>query len=200
MELKFPEGDTHFAPSAWQDYQLKQYTELVRLSPHRKLALDCGAHAGIMSRRMCRDYEHVIAFEPVHWELLESNTQDFANIKIIDCAVGETNTTSTISINPHNTGDNRVGSGSRQIQVIQIDSLDIHDVAAIKMDIQGSELTALLGARDTILHDHPTMMLEVEPDDPTREQIEDLMQDWGYRLASRRNADRIYTWRGWDRY
>jgi len=44
------------------------------------------------------------------------------------------------------------------------------------------------------------MMLEVEPDDPTREAIEELMQDWGYRLASRRNADRIYTWRGWDRY
>lgn len=198
--MRFPKGDTHFKESDWDNYQILQYRELVRLSPQRKLALDCGAHAGIMTRRLSRDYDRVISFEPVHWALLASNTEDLNNVEIRPVAVGEKPGTNTISINIENSGDNVVGEGSLEINTITIDSLDISDVAAIKMDIQGSELSALLGARDTIYHDHPTLMLEIENHDPNRAPIESLMAEWDYRLAFSKNADRVYRWRGWDSY
>ena len=197
MKLRFPTGDTHFRDSDWQTYQLLQYSELVRWAPRRTLALDCGAHAGIMTRRFARDFDSVIAFEPVHHQLLSLNTQDFASVRVIDSAVSNQSGFTTISINRENSGDNRIGEGELEITTVRIDGLNLSPVGAIKMDIQGSELWALQGAEQTIVRDHPSLMLEIESDDPNRAEIESLMNLWNYSVVYRKNADRVYSWRGW---
>ena len=199
MKLHFPLGDTHFKKSDWDDYQLLQYRQAVAMCKARKkLAIDCGAHAGIMTRRMSKDFKRVLSFEPVHWALLGANTADLKNVTIVPHAVSNGTGSSKISINTENSGDNRVTeSGDREIQTVTLDDYDTDEVGLIKLDIQGHEYPALLGARQTILHDHPTILIEMERWDENAPKIEALLADWDYQLIQRRNADRIYVWQGW---
>jgi FkbM family methyltransferase len=199
MKLNFPLGDTHFKKSDWDDYQLLQYRQAVAMCKARKkLAIDCGAHAGIMTRRMSKDFKRVLSFEPVHWALLGANTADLKNVTIVPHAVSNGTGSSKISTNIENSGDNRVTeSGDREIQTVRLDDYDTDEVGLIKLDIQGHEYAALLGARQTILHDHPTILIEMERWDENAPKIEALLADWDYQLIQRRNADRIYVWQGW---
>lgn len=194
MKLRFPEGDTHFCSRDWEVYQVGQYKEAVRRS-HRGTALDCGAHCGIMTRRMSEDFDRVIAFEPVWWELLAENTRDRENVTIIDAAVGAEALLVGMVLNPTNTGDNHV-AGEGTIQMITIDSLGLTEVDFIKMDIQGSEYSALLGARETIQTHRPVLMTEIEPDDPNGSKTRKLLMDWEYVPVHRRSADVVWQYKG----
>jgi len=201
MKLEFPKQDEHFSAGDWDNYQLTQYRELVKRSPHKKLALDIGAHCGIMTRRMAKDYESVVAFEPVHTWFLENNTGDLTNVQIETCAVTAANEgVVPMSMNLKNSGDNRIGveKGDQSITVEQrtIDSYNFSNVAAIKMDIQGSELFALRGAINTITRDHPALMLEIETWDTNKNSILALLKSWGYIRVFSRNADNIFVFRG----
>lgn len=197
MNLRFPAGCPHFRDSDWNDYQLIPYRQLVKHSPNRKFAIDCGAHAGIMTRRLSEDFAHVVSFEPVHHRLLQTNTEDLNNVTIEPYGVYDSPAIVPIHINTQNSGDCVVGSGADSIEVRSIDSYGFEAVDAIKMDVQGSEYSALLGARDTILDCHPTLMIETERWDPNAQAITDLLTEWDYRLVFEKNADRIWRWIGW---
>jgi len=195
--LKFPAGCPHFKDEDWGGYQLIPYLAMVKFAPSKGLAIDCGAHAGIMTRRMARDFERVVAFEPVHHQLLKSNTEDLPNIQIEPYGVLDFTGTVPISINTENSGDNRVGRGPDTIETRELDSYRFESVSVIKMDIQGSEFAALVGARNTIQRSHPTLMIETENWDDNRTLIDELLTDWGYRVVDSKNADRIWRWTGW---
>ena len=197
MNLNFPTGDTHFKPNAWAEYQLAQYQQLVKHTPRRGLAIDCGAHAGIMTRRMSRDFDQVISFEPVHHQILKANTEDLTNVDIKAFGVSDHLGELPCTINRENSGDCLIAvDGADQMPVITIDWLDLPTVDAVKMDIQGSELSALVGATKTITRDHPTLMLEIENWDPNREIILDLLKEWGYVLVFTKNADTVWRFKG----
>ena len=197
MHLEFPPQDTHFKSSDWQEYQLPQYRRLVKHAQNRSLVLDVGAHCGIMTRRMARDFYRVVAFEPVHYNLLRNNTVDLPNVEIHPVAATDRNTGAVpIQLNLENSGDCRIGVSPDAIRITvdqrTIDSYNFSGVGAIKMDIQGAELQALKGARNTILGDRPTMMLEIELTDPNRLAIEQFLFDLDYRQIYRRSADTIW--------
>ena len=197
MNLQFPPQDTHFKSTDWQEYQLPQYRRLVKHAKNRSLVLDVGAHCGIMTRRMARDFYHVVAFEPVHYNLLKNNTEDLPNIEIHPVAATDRNTGAVpIMLNLENSGDCKIGVAEDAIRITvdqrTIDSFNIRGVGAIKMDIQGAELSALQGARKTIARDKPTLMLEIELEDPNRTEIEQFLLDLNYRQIYRRSADTIW--------
>lgn len=201
MNLRFPEGDTHFKPEDWHSYQLPQYQQLVKHAPHRRLALDVGAHCGIMTRRMAQDFESVVSFEPVHTQLLMHNTSDRRNVVVHACALTDANGgTVSMTTNTQNSGDNRISGEPTGVSITveqrTIDSFNLAGVAAVKMDIQGSELSALRGAEQTITRDHPALMLEIENWDTNRNRIVQLLKTWGYVRVFTRNADNIFAYTG----
>lgn len=191
--MKLPQGDTHFKPSDWDNYQLPQYLKAVGLCAQTRTAIDCGAHVGIMTHRMAEQFQTVHAIEPVHWQLLQQNVLEYTNVEVYPYCVGDTQQSVGIRrVNPENSGDNRVVQGSDYYQY-PIDHWRWECVDFIKMDIQGHELPALLGAEQTIRRWQPVLMIELEQDDPNRLKIlELLVDDWRYTLHSRRNADHIF--------
>jgi FkbM family methyltransferase len=197
MKLRFPKGDTHFHSDAWDTYQLTQYRQAVKATRNRGVAIDCGAHAGIMTRRLCEDFKNVHAFEPVHSQVLQQNTEDYRNLTIWEYAVFSSPGSAKMHIRTDNSGDCSLSTDGVEIETRTIDSFAFDTVDFIKMDIQGAELPALIGATETILECHPTLMIEIEPDDSNRSQIQDLLQDWDYSLKYTKNADWIYVWNGW---
>lgn len=52
---------------------------------------------------------------------------------------------------------------SNEIDLVTIDSLNLKNVAFIKIDVEGSEFPALRGAIDTIVESKPTIMTEINP-------------------------------------
>jgi FkbM family methyltransferase len=67
-------------------------------------------------------------------------------------------------------------------------AVDIHRIAAIKVDVEGMEADVLLGGRETILRDLPFLMLEGGNRDP---KVAAVLDEFGYRMAERHGESLI---------
>lgn len=191
--IKFPPGDTHFGANAWQTYQRLQYETAVRHTRQQRIALDCGAHAGIMSLRMVKTFEQVHAFEPVHHRLLKENMVAYPNFTVHPVCVSDAPGALHMNIGVENSGGCWIdGTGELAVQAVTIDSLNFTGVDFVKMDLEGWEYPALLGAEQTILRNKPVLMLEYENSSPNKPQIETRLTQWGYEKVFQKNADHVW--------
>jgi FkbM family methyltransferase len=142
--------------------------------------LDIGGHIGthtiLYSRLLnCR----IIAFEPQKriYELLQKNVHDnqLTNCTLHNCAVGHTNIRTTLSDTLYdgynckieydvnkilNYGGIGLGENGEQVNMITIDSLNLDKCDYIKIDIEGAEILALMGAESTIHKFKPLIWFE----------------------------------------
>ena len=132
------------------------------------VVLDVGANIGIFSLLAAKRGAKVFAIEadPV-------NAQRFHNhlalngyddkVEVFEVAAAHERCTLTLYRNPGNIGNSNLFSGDSPVSVrgITIDSLNLPPVDVCKMDIEGAELNALLGMRETIQRS-PHMKLLIE--------------------------------------
>lgn len=69
---------------------------------------------------------------------------------------------------------------SVRVPRVTLDSLGLTGVTFVKLDIEGHELHALRGARETIRRDRPTLLLELEERHHPVQPVIDLLADWQY--------------------
>ena len=194
--MKLPPTDTHFKPTDWDTYQLHQYTYAVEHCTNRRTALDCGAHVGIMTHRMARDFYTTHAFEPQWGDYLEQNMQNQQGVYYLHrVALGAQEGTCDMQVNPTNTGGTHTTQGTTT-RVKTIDSYGFRGVDLIKMDLEGSELDALQGAEHTINTFKPVLLIELERVSTQRHEVERLLGDYGYAQIFRKNADTVWTHKG----
>jgi FkbM family methyltransferase len=127
----------------------------------------------------------VVAFEPqpAVYQLAAANVRAVAlnNVLLMKAALGHRRGSVTME-NPHtidrgrkmlstdaastqqpvNWGGRSLGRGSLSVPMITLDSLALHNVSFIKIDVQGSESLAIKGAQATILESHPVINMELE--------------------------------------
>lgn len=135
--------------------------------------VDCGAYMGDTINRFIREannnYKRIIAFEP------DDESRNKINPKIQDCIkinAGVWNETTTLKFKKNNnTGnskivqtttivDNNNDSLTEEINVQSIDETEsCSDCTFVKMDIEGSEINALLGAQNTIRKMRPKLAI-----------------------------------------
>lgn len=133
-----------------------------RLRPGQTF-VDAGAHIGYYSALAASIVGPgglVLAFEPdpTNMGLLRQNTEHFGEIvQAREMALADKAGRATLFLSPDNSGDNRLfrtnGWRDLEVDVTTIDErpeLDGRPLDFLKMDIQGIELKALLGARETI--------------------------------------------------
>lgn len=82
-----------------------------------------------------------------------------------------------------------------ETQTVEQTTIDTHidkygTIALIQLDLEGYEIAAIVGARETILRDRPVIIVE----DRTR-LTHDLIISWGYSYQGTRSGDRIYIHR-----
>lgn len=146
--------------------------------------IDIGANAGtysLMASQWVGQNGKVIAFEPSsrEYELLLENIvlNKLTNIKTEKLAIGEQSKEAILTLadqkyNGHNTlGDSfAYGVCSHKKESIRVITLDhyvkknsIKNIDVIKLDIEGSEYKALIGAKDTLNQYHPILIIEICP-------------------------------------
>ncbi|WP_421994260.1 FkbM family methyltransferase [Roseococcus sp.] len=159
------------------------------LDVHRALhrpgvLLDIGAHDGLLTLPFARlPDSRVHAFEPLPAAMARLRTnlaQEFGAIpphvtlhaEALGAAPGEAVLTWPVldgvpqeqwaSIAKDYAEHASVGTDSRRVRVVTLDSLDLRDVTAIKLDAEGAEQEVLEGARATLTHSRPLLSVEIE--------------------------------------
>lgn len=156
--------------------------------------IDVGANAGYFSIPLSRYARRVIAIEPDYLALvkLRNNINANRNIDNIDIVCAAASNDSRLvyffasSFNPGNNSTNETNVISPEIRgfihTFKIDSLKLDYVDLIKVDVEGEEFNALLGALDTIKRCRPVIYWEQNLilENNTVEQTKELLSDLGY--------------------
>lgn len=136
------------------------------------LGANFGSHSLVMSN-ICKT-GLIYAFEPqsVVFQCLTLNVHlnKIKNIRIFNLAIDEI-TGREVGIEQIRTSSAQVNSGysrildsslSHKVLTIALDDMDLPKIDFVKMDIQGSELSAVKGMKRILLSDQPIIFFEVE--------------------------------------
>jgi FkbM family methyltransferase len=136
--------------------------------------LDIGAHTGTYAVSLADSAARVVAFEPqrnTYYALCGSVAlSNLANVECVNVALGAPDQVghTTLSICSMDGGGSSLCLPAstpvlreERVEVRTLDSYDIQDIAFIKMDVEGNELSVLKGATETIARsNHPKILFE----------------------------------------
>jgi FkbM family methyltransferase len=154
-------------------------------------ALDLGANIGNHSLFFSDYFKHVHAFEPNErtFRVLELNARLVDNVTCHQVGLGDAAGTARFLANAANVGASRIvpagTSGASEIRLTTLDAAvsGIADVKLIKVDVEGHDHAALVGAKETILTHRPIILFEQLADDAVAGESATaaLLRSYGYR-------------------
>ena len=171
--------------------------------PKRRV-IQAGAHIGIWSRMLAQYFETVTCVEPApeNWECLVLNTRDTSKITRYYGMLGPCRSTGFVNIQPHGSGGHHVMTRADRphvpVTVHTIDGWGYDDVDSIFLDIEGVELAALQGARETLQRCKPLLVCE-DNGCSRKYGVETgavgawLAQEFGYRQVGTHGEDVIFV-------
>jgi FkbM family methyltransferase len=119
---------------------------------------------------------HAFEPDPLSFEILKSRAAGRSNVEINQTAVGDHTGAVTLYTNRSNRADNRVHAslGTETAEAVEVPLTTFDDycaargierIDAVKMDIQGAEVAALVGFRKTLARLKPRwMLIEFSPE------------------------------------
>lgn len=161
-------------------------------------ALDGGAYVGVWSCYMARDFARVVAVEPdaVNYECLKLNVLPrYSNVTCIRAALVQ-------SPGAYNFVPGRAKAFNRTVEPVDpevggfpgvtIDSLGIKNLALLKLDVEGYEQQALLGAMATLRACKPVVVIEEKKDESLRAR--QVLTELGMVEVFADKVDHVFVW------
>lgn len=171
---RLPDGETHLVN--WMlnrnqrvdgrlTYQYHKYEAARDQCKQRHVALDIGAHVGLWSYWMARDFQKLIAFEPKpsHVECWHANMAAYDNAILHEVALGNERRKIGLKTGPSSSGDTSVDLSASDVPMCKLDDYKLRDVDLIKIDCEGYEAFVLEGARETLTRCKPVLIVEQKP-------------------------------------
>lgn len=199
--IRFPAAWSRYYPTR---YEVDKHRFLVDHCRPGSTVIDGGAHIGLFTVCMANAVGRngwVLAFEPtpgtraVLTRTVALNGLG-ASVSVRPEALGATTGRMSLHIGPtegsnsNSLMEGRAGSTAAEVPTLALDDVLAtlpSDPSCIKLDIEGAELDALLGAEALLRKHRPALCIEVHPRalragqrDP--EQVRDLLLDLGYEL------------------
>ena len=163
-------------------YRLRAYKYMLRKNPEMGLlrfladplkdSLDIGANLGLFTYFLSRYSRHVYAFEPNPYPLRTLRSVIDRNVTIVPIAISDRSGEAELVVprTPKGWSSNGAGLEKRvsgpaarlTVNCATLDDLDYRDVGFIKIDIEGHEKAALMGAARTIERERPNLFIENE--------------------------------------
>lgn len=140
-------------------YKFHGADKAAKLCKKHDLVIQAGGCVGTWPRYLRKTFSNVWTFEPSteNYELMLKNLSG-VDVRMWNAALGERRGRCSMILNPTNCGDDRTTEGS-EVEVIAIDDLGVSP-DLIYLDIQGDELLALRGAKQTIEKCRPIIAIE----------------------------------------
>ena len=163
----------------------------------RRIAVDVGAHCGIWTRELCKQFELVHAFEP-HPELFRRLPH--TKCRPHNVALGR-RTIEKLSLREgtENNGQSHVVPFDERLIPIEVKTLDDYKLSRVdflKIDVEGWETFVVEGAAETIYKWHPLIVVEenglCQRYAVSRRAIHDQLTGMGYMLQDVCNKDYVY--------
>lgn len=161
-------------------YQGRKYDAALRYCKARRVAVDVGAHVGLWSYWMARDFESLIAFEPMaeHRACWQENMKAFTNTRLEACALGaEHRQVYVRRRTPGSSGDTgvdpvaelsslraSVDTEGEMVEQKMLDDFKLEIVDFLKMDCEGYEVFVVRGGVDTLSRCKPCIIVEQKPE------------------------------------
>lgn len=181
-----------------QIYQEKNFYEINTLNfikekyGHIANVVEVGANIGNHALFYCSqlNVQQVYCFEPnnINRSILEKNitlNHFEKKVTVYDVALGEQNGIGVEkSFSLSNTGMNRIETtDDKNVDGVTIKPMDdyaFNNIDFIKIDVEGFEILVLKGARETIIHNKPVIMIEVFENNI--EFVDNYFKEIGYQL------------------
>jgi len=165
---------SHFKKGHFYEHDFLEYIASLNLVG---TYLDVGCNLGnhLLFFAKYTKAERTIAFEPI--ERFQLNIQKVIEIN---------NISDQVSLLPVAASDHdfrgilTFNSVDYEVKYITIDSLNLEDVALIKIDVEGMEKNVLIGSLDTIDRCKPVIFAEAHSDSQKRE-LDDILSRVGYK-------------------
>jgi FkbM family methyltransferase len=206
-----PAADTHFERALQRHghYQLDHLEAALSHVTEWNAAVDGGAHVGLWTVELAKRFKLVVAYEPAWdcYQCLWRNTEQFSNVWPLPTALGnETHDNVTISDDPKrpgNTGSRFIGStkpsGLPAFEMVRLDDMHMTDLNFLKLDLEGYEHYALMGAENTIRSKRPVVLLENKDFSSrygaSRSAPAELLRSWGAQEVAQIGSDHIFVFR-----
>jgi len=167
-----PDGETHLPE--WMartdlrvagrlTYQYRKYALALTRCARRQVAVDIGAHVGLWSYWMARDFATLHAFEPKaeHRACWVENVPPRGGVACYPVALGaEARRVGLQTETVASSGNTWVRLDGSDVEMRTLDSFQLPDVDFIKIDCEGYEYAVLTGARETLERCRPTLIVE----------------------------------------
>ena len=202
----FPDVDDFMSQELSPDGSY-QATHLVAALAHVtdwSLAIDGGAHVGTWARAMSGRFDRIIAVEPSAdtYEALTTNLHAFdcGNVETRLIALGAAPGWVSMVLDGRgaqlkNTGSRHIGPGA-DVRCESIDTWGLSSLGFLKLDVEGSEVFALMGARATLLRCRPIVLFEDKAlwrqYQLARDAPQQFLTKIGYRKLERAGCDEIW--------
>jgi len=202
----FPDADQFMVDELEADgtYQGSHFDAAMTYVTDWSRAVDGGSHVGTWAKLMSAKFAKVLAIEPSPdtFEALEANLATFgcANVEARNVALGAAAGFVSMALDEKNTARKNTGGRFVQpdgsIRMMTLDSFELPSLGFLKLDVEGSEFVALMGARNTIGRCKPIILFEnkglwlkfgVERDGPQK-----LLTSLGYRQLQKCGCDLVW--------
>lgn len=200
------EGDTETAVANYGEW-LRKGQEIIDLVPVKGVCVQAGGSFGLFPIKLAEQFDRVYTWEPAPdtWECMVRNIQEISQhqdrITMFNTALGAE--TSRATIHREHEGN----SGALQLEyaedgefpVVCIDSLELDSCDLIWLDIEGFEVEALKGAKETIEKYKPVLVIENKGLIPGMggnllgsPKVDEFIYRLGYKKLTRMMRDDIY--------
>jgi FkbM family methyltransferase len=170
-------------PSIWLRWHLMHHPKsaeqellyLDRIVPEGAVTIDVGANCGLYTRKLARLSSRVYAFEPSHKMADLLRRTSAANVSVHEIALSDQTGNAELFI-PQDDHQLIYGLASLEpaasawsrevvsvnVPTARLDAIVHQDVAFVKIDVEGHELSVLNGAVELLEHSQPVFLVEAE--------------------------------------
>lgn len=191
----FPDhaGKYYWLYGAWESWNIRQAKKFSELEKKNDVFIDVGANLGAYTLNLSDHFRKIVSFEPlpVASHILRANVMinNIKNCNIVDKAVGNFNGKAVLNLDPKDTGKSSLIKkenhlGEYEVDIVTLDSYfsNFRDISMIKIDVEGSELEVLEGAKLILNKQHPIIQFELDNinNNDSASKILKLLKSFGY--------------------
>jgi FkbM family methyltransferase len=196
MSLCFPESDKHFKRA--DGYQKRIIDHALPHCQGRWLAVDVGAHVGLLTRKMLQHFDRVVCFEPQqeNFACLRRNIDPLRTTAHKLALSDVAGLLSMENPSPVNSGawECRPYDGTGEIHSARLDWFGLKP-DLIKYDVQGHEVQALRGSIETLKRYKPVVIVECWRDGERDNAPRHFLESLGASLVESIGKDLIFAWK-----